>query len=42
MTDNNAANLELLFVLAAMVVLFLLAVVAVVIFFRVWSRERRK
>lgn len=40
--NDNAANVELLFVLAAMVVLFIFAVVAVLIFFRVWKKERRK
>ncbi|HEX5706136.1 MAG TPA: hypothetical protein VFX96_02495 [Pyrinomonadaceae bacterium] len=40
--NDNSAQVELFFVLAAMAVLLLFAVAAVVIFFRIWNKERRK
>lgn len=40
--NDNSAGVELFFVLAAMLVLLIFAVAAVVVFFRVWKRERGK
>ncbi len=40
--DDNSANVELLFILAAMVALLLFGVAAVLVFLRVWRKERRK
>ncbi len=38
----NKANIELAYVLATMVVLFLFGVAAVAAFWRVWLKERRE
>jgi heme/copper-type cytochrome/quinol oxidase subunit 2 len=40
--NNDQANTELIFTLFMMGVLLVLGVVAVVIFFRVWRREKKE
>lgn len=40
--SDNSANLELFLILAAMFVLLLFGVVAVIVFLRLWRKERGK
>jgi hypothetical protein len=40
--NNDQANAELVFTLFMLVVLLVIGVVAVVIFFRIWRREKKQ